>query len=323
MTKRRSLVAAVLVIGVMALLFAAALRPARAAAGAAPVIFSISRGESFTGVIAGLSRAGLIRSSLAAGAFSLFTGSAFSLQPGEYRLSPSQSAPALLRELSGGGGREVSVTIPPDANVYQDDALLSAALVIPRGALISFAAAHGGGGIEGKLFPDTYRFFTGSPVAEVVQKMLADFQAKAGPALAQDPANATSDLIVASIAEKEVPDPADQAIVAGILWKRKNAGMPLQVDATVCYAMQVADPAGTPDCGALDLKINSPYNTYLYKGFPPGPIGSPDISAIEAAARPKRSPYWYYLSDPKTGKTIYAITLDEQHRNTVKYLESH
>lgn len=259
-----------------------------------------------------------MRSPAAAGAFALLTGSAFAFQPGAYRLSPSMSAPELLRALSDGRDREVTVTIPPDASIYQIDAILSDALVIRPGDLVNF---HGDGDLEGKLFPDTYRFFTGSAVADVAQRFLDNFNARAAPLLAADQANATSDLAVASMVEKEVPDAADQAIVAGILWKRERAGMPLQVDATVCYAMQLADATGTPDCGSLDLKIDSPYNTYLYKGFPPGPIGNPDLAAIAAAVHPERSPYWYYLSDPKTGKTIFAATLDEQHQNTVKYLE--
>ena len=108
--------------------------------------------------------------------------------------------------------------------------------------------------------------------------------------------------------------------------------MPLDVDATVCYAKLLENQASRPAASqvaqacypltALDFKIDSPYNTYLYRGLPPGPIGNPGVSAIMAAIHPVVSPYWYYLSDPKTGKTIFAKTLDEQTQNRVKYLGS-
>lgn len=331
-------VLAVLVIG--AVFFLYGLAPASADANAPTVVFTVTPGEGFRNIIGGLANAGLIRSPFAAETFSVITGSAFSLQPGLYRLNPAMSAPAVLREIAGGATREVTVTIPEGADIYQVDAILSEALVVRRGDLINF---HDDGNLEGRLFPDTYRFFAGSDVKDVVQKFLDNFNAKAGPLLATDAANATSDLIMASMVQKEVPDAADQGVVAGILWKRERAGMPLQVDVTVCYAMRAAAlgaaatdtalaavpatpaaPAAAtpPDCNALDLKLDSPYNTYLYRGLPPGPIGNPGLAALEAAIHPTHSPYWYYLSDPKTGKTIFATTLDEQHRNTVKYLES-
>jgi UPF0755 protein len=288
-------------------------------ATAAPVVFEIKQGEGFRAVVAALGDAGLVRSPFVTETLSLLTGSALHLQPGLYKVSAAMSPNAILGKFSADGGGAVSVTIPEGENIYQIDAILADALVIPRGALI---AANVNGALEGRLFPDTYQFYTNTSIHDVVKKMTDDFEAKAAPLLAGDAANATSDLIMASIVEKEVPDLADQKMVAGILWKRLKAGMLLQVDASVCYAMQMANLVGSPDCGVLDLKIDSPYNAYLYRGLPPGPIGNPGISAIQAAVDPVSSPYWFYLSDPKTGKTIFAKTLDEQHQNTVKYLDS-
>ena len=122
-----------------------------------------------------------------------------------------------------------------------------------------------------------------------------------------------------------MPDQNDQEIVAGIILKRLAEGIPLDIDATVCYAKLLGRPTSTAQAcslSPLDFKIESPYNTYLYKGLPPGPIGNPGTSAITAALHPQSSPYLYYLSDPATGKTIFAKTLDEQNQNRVKYLES-
>jgi UPF0755 protein len=292
------------------------LQPASAAHDTA--VFEIDPGEGFRTIIGRLHEAGVVRSVFATEAFSLLDGSALSLQPGLYKLDAGMSAPEVLHEIANGSKRETTVTIPEGSNLYRIDALLGDALVIHQGDLIAFA--HGKN-LEGTLFPDTYRFYTNTTAGDVVRKMTDDFNAKAAPLLQGDAANASSDLIMASIVEKEVSNPDDQKIVAGILWKRFKAHMPLQADATVCYAMQAREPLAAPDCAALDLKIDSPYNTYLYKGLPPGPVGNPGISAIQAALTPISSPYWFYISDPKTGKTIFARTIDEQHQNTVKYLE--
>jgi len=297
------------------------LRPVSADAAAPPIVFEVKQGDGFRKIIGGLRDAGVIRSSLVTETFSLLNGSAVAMQPGRYKLSPTMSAPGILEELTGGSGKEVAVTIPEGTNLYQIDTLLNNALVIKSGELINFQSD---GSLEGKLFPDTYRFFTGSDAKDVAQKFLDNFNVKAAALLQEDLANANEDLILASVVEKEVPDAEDQKIVAGILWKRLKAGMPLQVDATVCYAKFKEGPVPAVPCypfTPLDFKIDSPYNTYLYKGLPPSPIGNPGISAISAAIHPKSSPYWFYLSDPKTGKTIFAKTLDEQTQNKVKYLK--
>lgn len=305
------------------LVFFYALRPADAAGASAPVVFEVQQGEGFVEIMRGLGGAGLVRSAFATEVFAGFTGRAFRIQPGLYRLNAAMSAPEIIDALAQGSGREVSVTVPEGMNLYQIDTLLSAALVIRSGELENYPGA---GSIEGKLFPDTYRFFVGSDVKDVIKRMTDTFAEKAAPLLAADKKNIDADLTLASIVDKEVPDPVEQQIVAGILKKRLAAGMPLQVDASVCYAKLMAHPDSGTGCyplSSLDFKLDSPYNTYLYKGLPPGPIGNPGISAISAVLHPKSSPYWFYLSDPRTGKTIFAKTLDEQTQNKVKYLDSH
>jgi UPF0755 protein len=101
--------------------------------------------------------------------------------------------------------------------------------------------------------------------------------------------------------------------------------MPLQVDATLCYLKEREEftngrQARCAPIGALDLEKDSPYNTYLYRGLPPGPIGNPGLASIDAAMEPERSPYLYYLSDPATKKTIFARTFDEHYANKLKFL---
>lgn len=316
-----------------------------------PTTFEISKGEGFRAVADGLAAVHLIRSAAAFDAYALLGGRALAIKPGLYRLDPAMSAGKIVDIITTGGADEATVTIPEGSNIYQVDAILSAALVIKPGALVDLQASGTQGDLEGRLFPDTYRFYTGSNATSVVKEMEDNFEAKAGPlfAAAGIDASATAGqampsaeekiLILASILEKEVPDRQDREIVAGILLKREKSGMPLDVDATVCYAKltqenmsqngaptsgNMPDPLATscPTLTPLDFKIKSPYNTYLYGGLPPGPIGNPGTSSIVAALHPQSSPYWYYLSDPATGKTIFAKTLDEQTANRVKYLES-
>ena len=214
------------------------------------------------------------------------------------------------------------VTIPEGFNVYQIDKALSDALVVRSGDFVAYASEHN---VEGFLFPDTYQFASGENASSVAQTFVDNFNRKAQPLFASSAApNEGKTLILASILEKEVQSAADQHIVAGILEKRLAAGMPLDVDATVCYAKQVKNPTTLVNCASLapaDFKLDSPYNTYLYRGLPPGPIGNPGTSSIEAAQNPKISQYWYYLSDPATGKTIYAATLAGQEANQAKYLK--
>jgi UPF0755 protein len=224
---------------------------------------------------------------------------------------------------------EVLVTIPPDATVYDVDRILAGAGVLQQGELINAAAANSTAttSLEGKLFPDTYYFYASSTVDEVIQKMTDDFDAKAQPLFAAQNVTGTveeQDLIIASLIQKEVASSTDQAIVAGIIDKRLAAHDYLDIDATICYAKQIAAPTSTTSCSPLttaDLKIDSPYNTYTHYGLPPSPIGNPDAAAITAAINPAISSYLYYLSNPATGATIYAKTLAEQEANEAKYLK--
>ena len=120
---------------------------------------------------------------------------------------------------------------------------------------------------------------------------------------------------MASILEKEVPKTEDRKIVAGILWKRIKIGIPLQVDAVFPYITQRKNKIITRD----DLKIDSPYNTYLNKGLPPGPISNPSLDAIISAVSPKETKYLFYISDKK-GVTRFASTLEKHNNNINKYL---
>ena len=172
--------------------------------------------------------------------------------------------------------------------------------------------------LEGYLFPDTYRFFKDAKLPDVVNKMIANLENKLTSDLKMAIKNSSFTtyevLTMASLIEKEVKSDSDREIVSGILWKRLKAKIPLQVDATLVYI------TGRKEISDADKKINSPYNTYYYRGLPKGPISNPGLSAIRAAVFPENSPYWYYLS-AKDGQTIFSQTLEEHNRNKAIYLK--
>ncbi len=174
-------------------------------------------------------------------------------------------------------------------------------------------------GEEGYLFPNTY-FFSASAGADDVIKMMGDeFQRKIDPwkpLLAETKHSLREIIIMASIIEKEAKTEEDQALVSGVLRKRIERGIPLQVDAPFYYLLGKTSSELTQS----DLAIKSAYNTYKNKGLPAGPIGNPGISAIRAAIHPKKSPYLYYLSD-KNSIIHYAETFEEHKTNKEKYLK--
>ncbi len=299
--------------------FALALRPAFPDSGL--LEFKVAPGDGFSEIAERLEKKEVVRSAFAFKVFSVVSGAAPRLKPGNYLLSPASSTVEIISELTAGAHREVEVRIPDGASVYLIDKILSDAGVLPAGEFWGYVFSLPEKA-EGKLFPDTYRFFLESSPEEVFRKMNENFREKALPVLENGPEKMEENLILASLLEKEVPDGDERRVVAGILRKRLTAGIPLQVDATVCYVKQRLNQSYVP-CYPLtdsDLKIDSAYNTYLAKGLPPGPIGSPGLEAIRAAMEPVESPYWFYLSDPATGKTIFAKTLEEHAANRARYL---
>jgi len=125
-------------------------------------------------------------------------------------------------------------------------------------------------------------------------------------------------LTMASLLEKEVREETDKRMIADILWRRLDTNFPLQIDATICYAKYQS----FKNCSLTRelFKLDSPYNTYIYKGLPPTPINNPGTESIQAALNPLTNDYWYYMTDRKTGKTIFSETFDEHLEFRGKYL---
>ena len=171
---------------------------------------------------------------------------------------------------------------------------------------------------EGYLFPDTYFFLPNVKAPQVVAEMEENFFKRIQTIQKQidEFGKPLRDVVImASLLEKEARTLKTKRIVAGILWKRIAIGMPLQVDAVFPYINGKNTYTLTHD----DLKIDSPYNTYRYKGLPAGPIANPGLDSLRAAVTPIETEYLYYLSDRK-GNMYYASTFEEHKRNKRLYL---
>ncbi len=172
--------------------------------------------------------------------------------------------------------------------------------------------------LEGYLFPDTYFFLADNTSADAVTKMTENLKSKTVDLeadIVKSKRNFHQILTMASLLEKEAAKTEDRKIISGILWKRLDKKMLLQVDATLDYVLD----KNTYELTTEDLKTNSPYNTYKRLGLPPTPICNPGLNAIRAALYPEQSQYWYYLSDRK-GNVYYSKTFAEHVTKKQKYL---
>jgi UPF0755 protein len=262
-----------------------------------------------------LRAAGIIRSPLVYEAYATLLGGRKDVKSGSYLFDRPESALRVAYRTVNGieGLTPIRVTIFEGSDTAEMAEAFAKA--IPGFDSASFLAQAKP--LEGYLFPDTYYFTSADTATSVVKIMSDNFLSKergiAG--LIAVSGHSESDVIkMASIVEKEATSSADRRLVAGVLWKRIGAGMPLQVDPPFYYVLNKTS-ALTPD----DLKIDSPYNLYLNRGLPPTPIDSPGLDAILDTIHPTASRYWFYISGTD-GVMHYAATLDGHNANIQRYL---
>ena len=267
-------------------------------------IFSIEKGQGLFEIGGNLEKEGLIKSKIFFDFYVILIRKEKNLQAGKYFLSSSMNIPQIAQKIISGDIAKVKVTIPEGFTVREIEERLG--IELP------------GDNLEGYLFPDTYYFPIDVSGEEIVRIMRENFEKKISPykeEIEKSGKTIQEIIIMASLIEKEVKTKEEKEIVSGILWKRLKAGIPLQVDATITYITGKK----TTKISFEDLQIDSPYNTYKYKGLPPGPICNPGLESILAALYPKESDYWYYLSTPD-GKTLFFKTLEEHNLAKAKYL---
>lgn len=180
--------------------------------------------------------------------------------------------------------------------------------------------------LEGFLFPDTYRFPASTTIESTVDTMLARFRQVAESRITpQLNGHSLHEVItLASLVEKETPDPAERPQIAGVFSRRLERGMLLDCDPTVVYAARLShEPAEPSDSTpapitASELNSTSAYNTYRHAGMPPGPICSPGVASIEGALHPAPGDSLYFVSNLHGGH-VFATTLEEHNRNVARY----
>lgn len=172
---------------------------------------------------------------------------------------------------------------------------------------------------EGYFLPETYRVFADATPEEIIEKIFLTWKVKLTPELViemeKQQKSFYETLTMASVVEKEVGNAEDRGMVADIFLRRLQNNWFLQSCATINYITGKNAPAASSE----DIKIDSPYNTYMYKGLPPGPIGNPSIAAIRAVLFPIKNNYWYFMTG-NDGVTRFARTLEEHNVNVEKYL---
>jgi UPF0755 protein len=266
-----------------------------------------------------LAAKGVIRHRLPFEIGAIVSGNGSALLAGEYKF-PAGTSPLEAGEIIAGGGTvEHKLTIP--------EGLTSAQIV----ALVRDAPALAGGvGLlppEGSLMPDTYIYSYGEQREELLQRIEREMThalhaawAKRRPDLPL--ANPEHLLILASMVEREAARADERGRIAAVFVNRLRLGMRLECDPTVIYALS-DDGAKKLDrpLTHADLETPSPYNTYLEKGLPPGPIDNPGLAALRAAARPAPTDDLYFVADGNGGH-VFAKTLAEHNRNVAQYRKS-
>lgn len=300
-------------------------------------VLTIDKGDGVKAVADKLLEAELIRARWHWNMYILLTGKRSNILVGEYELKRNQSIREIARivttepeeeevevKLIEGWTAEAMADVLDQAGVISKEEFLAAVEAAdPKGLFgktYAFLDGQADKSLEGYLFPDTYRFFVPSTAAQVLQKMLDNFDQKYTATLRQAVAasgrTTYETVTLASIVERELKTDRDRAMAADLFLRRIAEGIPLQSDATVNYVTGKSSlrPSLT------DLEFDSPYNTYKYRGLPPGPISNPGLSALRATANPETNPYFYFLTGTD-GKTYWARTLEEHVQNRVRYLQ--
>lgn len=278
--------------------------------------FIVMEGEGTRAIVDDLKKSGLIRDPIVFFLLLKKTGIDGKIQAGQFLLSPSMSADEILQKLQV-GKFDVSVTIPEGkraeeiADIFQEK--------IPQYDETWRLQLDQN---EGYLFPDTYLFPQDAGIEQIIAIMKNNFGKKYTQVTGNTTLSQKDIVILASLIEREVKHAQDRPLVSSVIHNRLNLGMKLDIDATVQYALGF-DPAQhtwwKKELTKDDLNIDSPYNTYLNPGLPPGPIANPGLASLVAAAKPAQTDFLYYVSD-KQGNNHYARTLEEHNANINKYL---
>ena len=238
------------------------------------------------------------------------------LLAGEYVFPKATSASAAMGIMIAGKSITHRITIPEGLSVREVLDLVTAERLLD-GPLPEVKPA------EGTLLPETYQYLRGESRAALVARMsqaMSEAIAREWPKRAPDlPLTTPQEAVtLAAIVEKETSKADERARVAGVFYNRLKKGMPLQSDPTVIFAVTLGKLKLGRGLTYDDLKIDSPYNTYLVKGLPPGPIANPGLAALQAVLRPMKHKEYYFVADG-TGGHAFAETLAQHNKNVAAW----
>jgi UPF0755 protein len=287
--------------------------------------FTIAEGERAPVTATDLKEAGLIRDRNSFLTYINIHGLRSKIKAGTFSLAPTQSGQQIALVITSGHDSLNTLVIPEGYTITQIEAAAAQHGISVASFQAALAEPHTQSflsdkpadvSLEGYLFPDSYAIGPQTTASMLVNEMLDNFGNKVGPsytqAFAAEGLTLHQGLTLASIVEKEVSKSSDRPIVAQIFLKRYHTGISLGSDVTVAYASALA---GVP----FDLNLNSPYNTRLNVGLPPGPICNPGLDSLDAVAHPAATDYLYFVTG-SDGITYYANTLAQHNANVAAHL---
>lgn len=317
------------------------------------VTITITEADTIDTISQKLADADLIEYPLLFKIFATLTGKDDRIDVGTFTLNSMLDYNAMINNmiLRGPAREEIEIMIPEGYTCAQIFALMEEKGVCSVAELEAYAANGDLGDywfleglprgdkycLEGYLFPDTYKFYTNDNPKNVLSKFLDGFdyrftdvmKEKLATIQARTGMNLTVHqvVIIASMIEKETSGDGESYTISSVIFNRlrNSANFPyLNIDATLIYALggNIDPETGkTKPLTNADLAMDHPYNTYKYRGLPPGPISNPGRNSLDAALDPESTGYYYYVYNPKTGQHIFAKTLKE-HENNISYVNS-
>jgi UPF0755 protein len=288
----------------------------------------VARGSTFDEIARRLAGEGVISNVWTFRLLARLRGEDVAVHAGEYRFMPHRTQDEILRALVTGGAQVAGwVTIPEGFTAEQIARRLAEAGV---GSAPEFSryfthqpldvyGVHTKN-LEGFLFPSTYLVPLGAAPSQAAGMLTTEFfkelPADAPAQARKQHVSVAQAVTVASLVEREAKDAMDRPRIAEVIYNRLRLGMPLQIDATIEYAL----PKHKSELSFSDLKIDSPYNTYTHAGLPPTPIANPGLPSLEAALHPWKSDDLYYVYCG-SGRHVFAKTLAEHQANVARCLQ--
>lgn len=313
-----------------------------AGSGNLPVSFSIAPGETADSIVANLAAAGLLNDTELFGNYVRYHGLDSGLEAGDFLLSPQMTIPELAEALTEGKLREIDLRLLEGwrmeemanylatvnaAQIDADEFLAIARRQAPfdLSGYDFLASLPPEATLEGFLFPDTYRVPPDADAAYLVDKMLQNFGSRVTPAMRQAYGfyglNLREAVTLASIVEREAVVHEERPLIANVFLNRISQEMKLEADPTVQYALGYDAASGKWWKNPLtldDLAFDSPYNTYVAPGLPPGPIANPGLASLQAVAEPAQTDYIFFVVDCTAvtpGSHVFSVTYEEHLAN--------